>query len=229
MAQKTVTTKPTKNKWVKKMKYPVIIGATLLGGMGAYGAGLSGGGRSLLENIKLGTNSLFGNTQTATTVRPKVPGPFDYMSGDYSMGGTVTTSVGKKSGGIGGFFSSLLGGLFGGGGLSLGDILGGIGGFFSDKTEYELDDRRIKINEEQVKINRLKAEAEIDAEKRQTAIASTFMGHTNPIAAVEGVNVEPGLVVNPWKAPTEVRKQPGGAIGGSQQGMISQADQRKVV
>ena len=212
MVQKTTTTKPTKNKWVKKMKYPVIVGASLLGGMGAYGSSLSGGTGSFLDNIRLGTSSLFSGLS----------------------GGSSPTSQAKSSsgsgGGIGGFFSNMLGGLFGGEGrLAIGDIIGGIGGFFGAKAKHELDERTVAVNEEQVKINRLKAEAAIDAEKRQTAIASTFMGHTNPIAAVEGVNVEPGLVVaDTWVTP-EVRKQAGGAIGGSQSGIISQADQRKLV
>ena len=212
MVLKATTTKPTKNKWVKKMKYPVIVGASLLGGMGAYGSSLSGGTGSFLDNIRLGTSSLFSGLS----------------------GGSSPTSQAKSSsgsgGGIGGFFSNMLGGLFGGeGGLAIGDIIGGIGGFFGAKAKHELDERTVAVNEEQVKINRLKAEAAIDAEKRQTAIASTFMGHTNPIAAVEGVNVEPGLVVaDTWVTP-EVRKQAGGAIGGSQSGIISQADQRKLV
>ncbi len=247
MAQKTVTTTPTKSKWVKKMKWPVIIGATLLGGMGAYGAGLSGGGQSLTSNIKLGTNTLLGNLfrggGTPATTRKKVPGPFDYMANDYSMGGSVTTKA-TSGGGIGGFFDNLLGGMFGGEGgtgISLGNIISGIGGYFGSKANYELSERAldlkeqfgyedVRLKEEELALQTMKAEAAIAAEKRQTAIGSTFMGHTNPIAAAaEGLTgVEQGLqVADTWVTP-EVRKKAGGALGGPQQGLITQAKQRQV-
>jgi len=246
MAQKTVTTTPTKSKWVKKMKWPVIIGATLLGGMGAYGAGLSGGGQSLFGNIKLGTSTLFGNLfsggggSSAAAIAPMVSGPH---GGVMSTGGTALKAA-SSGGGIGGFFSNLLGGMFGGGGgtgISLGNIISGIGGFFGSKANYELGEREldireklglegIRIKDEELALETMKAEAAIAAEKRQTAIGSTFMGHTSPIAAAaEGLTgVEQGLqVADTWVTP-EVRKKAGGALGGSQPGLITQAKQAQV-
>jgi len=243
MAQKTVTTKPTKNKWIKEIKWPVIIGATLLGGMGAYGAGLSGGGQSLTSNIKLGTNTLLGNLFGGGTVAAKasmVPVHHAGSTGVMSTGGSALKAA--SGGGIGGFFGNLLGGMFGGEGgtgISLGNIISGIGGYFGSKANYELSERGLDLQEkfgdaevalqhELLALETMKAEAAIAAEKRQTAIGSTFMGHTNPIAAAAGVpGVEQGLQVAEWEAP-EVRKKAGGAIGGSQPGLITQSEQRQV-
>jgi len=245
MAQKTVTTEPTKNKWVEEIKWPVIIGATLLGGMGAYGAGLSGGGQSLTSNIKLGTNTLLGNLFGGGTVAAKasmVPVHHAGSTGVMSTGGSALKAA--SGGGIGGFFGNLLGGMFGGEGgtgISLGNIISGIGGYFGSKANYELSERAldlkeqfgyedVRLKEEELALQTMKAEAAIAAEKRQTAIGSTFMGHTNPIAAAaEGLTgVEQGLqVADTWVTP-EVRKKAGGALGGPQQGLITQAKQRQV-
>ena len=236
MAQKTVTTEPTTNKWIKKMKPVAIIGAAVLAGLGIYGAGLSGGGKNLTSNIKLGTSNLLGNLSkgsTAATTVQAVAGPHDYLS-SAPTGVSVTTAA-SSGGGISGFFSNLLGGMFGGEGgtgISLGNIISGIGGYFGSKANYELSERALdiqeKLGEQGLALETMKAEAAIAAEKRQTAIGSTFMGHTNPIAAAAGVpGVEQGLQVAEWGTP-EVRKKAVGAIGGPQQGLITQAKQRQV-
>ena len=237
MAQKTaVTTTPVKNKWTKKMKPLVIIGAAVLAGLGIYGAGLSGGGKNLTSNIKLGTSNLLGNLSkgsTAATTVQAVAGPHDYLS-SATTGVSVTTAA-SSGGGISGFFGNLFGGMFGGEGgtgISLGNIISGIGGYFGSKANYELSERALdiqeKLGEQGLALETMKAEAAIAAEKRQTAIGSTFMGHTNPIAAAAGVpGVEQGLQVAEWEAP-EVRKKAGGAIGGSQPGLITQSEQRQV-
>jgi len=237
MAQKTaVTTEPTRNKWIKKMKPVAIIGAAVLAGLGIYGAGLSGGGKNLTSNIKLGTSNLLGNLSkgsTAATTVQAVAGPHDYLSS--SPTGVSVTTAASSGGGISGFFGNLLGGMFGGEGgtgISLGNIISGIGGYFGSKANYELSERALdiqeKLGEQGLALETMKAEAAIAAEKRQTAIGSTFMGHTNPIAAAAGVpGVEQGLQVAEWEAP-EVRKKAGGAIGGSQPGLITQAKQRQV-
>jgi len=236
MAQKTVTTEPTRNKWIKKMKPVAIIGAAVLAGLGIYGAGLSGGGKNLTSNIKLGTSDLYGNLfkgGTAATTVQAVAGPHDYLSS--SPTGVSVTTAASSGGGISGFFGNLFGGMFGGEGgtgISLGNIISGIGGYFGSKANYELSERALdiqeKLGEQGLALETMKAEAAIAAEKRQTAIGSTFMGHTNPIAAASGVpGVEQGLQVAEWEAP-EVRKKAGGALGGSQPGLITQAKQRQV-
>ena len=256
MAQKTVTTKPTKNKWIKKMKPVAIIGAALLAGLGIYGAGLSGGGKNLTSNIKLGTSTLFGNLfkgSTAAAKAPMVPVHHAGSIGVMSTGGTALKAA--SGGGIGEFFGNLFGGMFGGGGgtgISLGNIISGIGGYFGSKANYELSGRALDLQEKfgdaevalqhkLLALETMKAEAAIAAEKRQTAIGSTFMGHTSPIAAAAGVpGVEQGLqvadtwatpgasITRPGPDPTVVRKQAGGAIGGSQPGLITQSEQRQV-
>jgi hypothetical protein len=118
--------------------------------------------------------------------------------------------------------------------MGAGSLLTGIGGFIGGLTDRSdeftekglaLKEREIDIYEalgkEGLEINRMKAEDAI----RQTGIASTFMGWTNPIAAVEGiVKPTPGLVVG--DAPTEVASNSAGIIGGNNQGMITQAKQR---
>ena len=195
------------------------------------------GRENLTSNIKLGTSNLLGNlskgSTAATTVR-QAAGPVLGASTDYSMGGSVTTAA-SSGGGISGFFGNLLGGMFGGEGgtgISLGNIISGIGGYFGSKANYELSERALdiqeKLGEQGLALKTMEVEAAIEAEKRQTAIGSTFMGHTNPIAAAAGVpGVEQGLQVAEWEAP-EVRKKAGGAIGGSQPGLITQAKQRQV-
>ena len=132
--------------------------------------------------------------------------------------------------------------MFGGGGgtgISLGNIISGIGGYFGSKANYELSERALDLQEKfgdaevelqhkLLALETMKAEAAIAAEKRQTAIGSTFMGHTNPIAAAAGVpGVEQGLQVAEWGT-QEVRKKAGGALGGSQPGLITQSEQRQV-
>ncbi len=220
MAQKTVTTKPTRNKWIKKMAPVAIIGAAVLAGLGIYGARLSGGGKNLTSDINLGTSNLYKNLskgRTAATTVQAVAGPHDYLS-SAPTGVSVTTAA-SSGGGISGFFSNLLGGMFGGEGgtgISLGNIISGIGGYFGSKATYELSERALDIQEklggQRLALETMKAEAAIEAEKRQTAIGSTFMGHTNPIAAAAGVpGVEQGLQVAEW--------------GGPQQGLIAQAKQ----
>ena len=143
---------------------------------------------------------------------------------------TASTSDFKKSGGLGSLFGAILGG---GTGLSLGGIISGIGSYFTEKAEMDFKIKELDVQEslgnEKNAINRLIAEGNIAAEKKQTAIASTYMGHTNPIANVEGVTgIEPGLVVADTWAPQEVRKQSGGALGGSNQGLITNGQQRRV-
>jgi len=144
--------------------------------------------------------------------------------------GSATVSSSKKSGGLGALFGAILGG---GTGISLGGIISGIGSYFTEKAEMEFKIKELDVREalgkENNAINKLVAEGNIAAEKKQTAIASTYMGHTSPIANVKGVTgIESGLEVgDTWVSP-EVRKQSGGALGGSNQGLITNGQQRRV-
>lgn len=148
----------------------------------------------------------------------------------------LSTSDFKKQGGLGSLFGALLGGSTG---ITLGGIFSGIGDYFTAKARDKLDKRRLdiqeKLGEEQNAINRLMAEgniakqlADIEENKRRTAIESTFMGHTSPIAAVPGVNIEQGLQVARPAPQAEYTSSMPGALGGSSPGLISQGQQRKV-
>jgi len=155
----------------------------------------------------------------------------------------------NKTGNKTGLVSSLFGGLFGGGGgsggglggffsnifssgdkmMGFGSILGAVGSFLGglDDTQEKLDARRLDIEEklgiEQIKINKMKAEDAI----RETGLSSMYMGWTPKQADVPGIfEGTPGLVVG--DAPTEVASNNAGIIGGSNQGMITEAQQRQV-
>ena len=150
-------------------------------------------------------------------------------TGYNTKGRTVSEGSFKKAGGLGSLFTTLLGG---GGGISIGGILSGIGSYFTEKSKAKLAMRNLDIQEalgqEQNAINRLAAEGNIAENKRRTAIGSTFMGWTNPIAQVEGVKSEPGLTVADTLPPKEVNKTAVGALGTSTNGLITQGQQRKV-
>jgi len=148
----------------------------------------------------------------------------------------LSTSDFKKQGGLGSLFGALLGGSTG---ITLGGIASGIGDYFTAKAKNKLDKRRLdieeKLGEERNAISRLQAEgnvakqlADTEENKRRTAIESTFMGHTSPIAAVPGVNVEQGLQVARPAPQAEYTSSMPGALGGSSPGLISQGQQRKV-
>jgi hypothetical protein len=154
-------------------------------------------------------------------------GVVDWFGGGLGKSGTPT----KKGGGFTGWISNALSSGDGMMGLSALLNVGGtfISTLFDDSAEkqHELESRKLDIYEElgreELRINEMRAKDAI----RQTGIASTFMGWTNPIAAVEGiVEPTPGLVVG--DAPTEVASNTGGIIGGNNQGMITQAKQRQV-
>ena len=178
--------------------------------------------------FKGGWGDLLGGGQTGY----RDPGTFSSSVATEAQASNISGSSFKKSGGLGSLVSTVLGGLAGQG-LSLGGIISGIGGFFTEKSKMKFNLKKLEIDEalgkENNAINRLIAEGNIAENKRRTAISSTFMGHTNPIAAVEGVTgIEPGLqVADQWVSP-EVRKQSGGALGGSNQGLITQGNQRKI-
>ena len=184
-----------------------------------------GGG---IKWLTRGWGGFLGGGQTGA----RTPGPYTSSYVGDPDRGSVTDGSSKKSGGLGGLVSTVLGGLAGQG-LSLGGIISGIGGYFTEKSKMEFNLKKLGVDEalgkENNAINRLIAESNIAENKRRTAISSTFMGHTSPIAAVEGVTgIEPGLqVADQWVSP-EVRKQSAGALGGSNQGLITQGNQRRV-
>jgi len=154
----------------------------------------------------------------------------------------------NKTGKTSGILGKLFGGIFGGGGgglggffsnifssgdkmMGFGSILGAVGSFLGglDDTEAKLTARRLDIEEElgreglrikeelgkeELRINEMKAKDSI----RQTGLGSMYMGWTPKQADVPGIfEGTPGLSVA--DAPSA------GIIGGSNQGMITQAKQ----
>jgi len=219
-----------------RMNPNTIVAATTISGIASTGRLQSKDkGLSLGDYIAKGANwvlsgwgDLIGGGQTGY----RDPGTFSSSVATEAQAGAISGSSFKKSGGLGSLVSTVLGGLAGQG-LSLGGIVSGIGGYFTDKSKMEFNLKKLGVDEalgkENNAINRLIAEGNIAENKRRTAISSTFMGHTNPIAAVEGVTgIESGLkVADQWVSP-EVRKQSAGALGSSKQGLIDQGTQRKI-
>ena len=143
-----------------------------------------------------------------------------------TSGSTAKTGTGVK-----GFLSNALSS--GEGMMGLGSLLSVAGTFigtlFDDSAEkqHELESRKLDIYEEmtreELRINEMVAKDKI----RQTGLSNMYMGWTPKQADVPGIfEGTPGLVVG--DAPSEVASNTGGVIGGSNQGMITQAKQRQV-
>jgi len=211
------STSTSSNKYVPDIE-PGMKEFAVVGNAAAQVGKKLGGNSSLWDWMSKGFGWLFGGGAS------NVINPSTFTSTGY----TATRKISEpSSGGLGGFIKNIFSTPEGT--MGAGSFLSGLGGFvkgFTDRSD-EFKERELDIYEELgregLAINRMKAEDAI----RQTGIASTFMGWTNPIAAVEGiVKPTPGLVVG--DAPTEVASNTGGIIGGGNQGMITQAKQRTV-
>lgn len=216
------STSTSSNKYVPDIE-PGMKEFAVVGNAAAQVGKKLGGNSSLWDWMSKGFGWLFGGGAS------NVINPSTFTSTGY----TATRKISEpSSGGLGGFIKNIFSS--GENMMGAGSLLTGIGGFIGGLTDRSdeftekglaLKEREIDIYEalgkEGLEINRMKAEDAI----RQTGIASTFMGWTNPIAAVEGiVKPTPGLVVG--DAPTEVASNSAGIIGGNNQGMITQAKQR---
>ena len=211
------STSASSNKYVPDIE-PGMKEFAVVGNAAAQVGKKLGGNSSLWDWMSKGFGWLFGGGAS------NVINPNTFTSTGFSS----TRKISEPSGGgLGGFIKNIFSTPEGT--MGAGSFLSGLGGFvkgFTDRSD-EFKERELDIYEalgkEGLEINRMKAEDAI----RQTGIASTFMGWTNPIAAVEGiVKPTPGLVVG--DAPTEVASNTGGIIGGGNQGMITQAKQRTV-
>ena len=179
-----------------------------------------GGNSSLWDWMSKGFGWLFGG------------GASNVISGGLTGSSIDATAASRKiskasSGGLGGFIKDI----FSSGDkmMGAGSLLTGIGGAISALTDRsdEFKERELDIYEELgregIRINEMKAKDAI----RQTGLFTMYMGWTPKQADVPGIfEGTPGLVVG--NAPTEVASNTGGAIGGSSQGMITQAKQRQV-
>ena len=225
------------NKYVPNIQPATIEAASYTTALGAAGRS-EDKSLNLLDAIATGAK-VFGNWATSGWGNVfdgnKVTG--SSSGSDPSMGAeTISGSAFKKQGGLGSLFGSLLGGTTG---ITLGGVASGIGNYFTAKAANKLATRRLdieeKLGEERNAISRLQAEgniakqlADTEENKRRTAVESTFMGHTSPIAAVPGVNVEQGLQVARPAPQAEYTSSMPGTLGGSSPGLISQGQQRKL-
>ena len=174
------------------------------------------------------------------------------LSARAKQGATIASGIysSNKTGNKTGLVSSLFGGMFGGGGsggglggffsnifssgdkmMGFGSILGAVGSFLGgmDDTADKLAERRLDVDEkygleslrikeelgrEELRINEMQAKDAI----RQTGLDNMYMGWTPKQADVPGIfEGTPGLSVADAPSP--------GIIGGSNQGMITQAEQ----
>jgi hypothetical protein len=192
-----------KKKSKSRYIIPAVIGtAALLSGFGGFGA--SSGG-SFFSSI----GKFFGLGQkTADTVgmlgsRISDSGP-TITSG--MAGQSAFSSVGSILSGGGSFIEGMfdkVSGMSGTQMIGLGSILN-VGGnvlssLLSDEDEILAQAHQDDLDYKYAKLDQDKeiADALIHQAQRETGVASTFMGHTNPIAAVEGLNIEQGYTPKP--------------------------------
>jgi len=232
---KNLSTNASSNKYVPEIS-PGMKEFSIVGNAAAQ-VGKKLGNSSLWEWMEKGFGWLLGGGASTTGIAATTglgAGTWGQLSLDArAKTRTGTSSFTKSSsGGIGGFLKNL----FSSGEMMIGagtfiSALGGLAAGLADKSD-ELTARKLDImeslGEEELAINRMTAEAKIAAEKRQTAIGSMYMGHTNPISMVKGVkDPGPGVVVRP--AQGEVRQPTGGLISASSPGLLKQTTQGVLV
>jgi hypothetical protein len=228
---------PEKKRKSRSKMIGATVGASLmLSGLGALGRSQGGTG-SWLGDIWSGGKNLFGGI-FGGGAKGSIGG-LKSGSMDAIVGSRKIASSQAGSGGIGGFFSNMFSS--GESMIGFGTVLNSLGAFFTglDDTDEEIKSRTLDIREklgmraldieeslgeDQLAINRMNAENAI----RQTAIGSTFLGHPNPMAMVEGVeDPGPGLIVG--RSPQEVAGGAQGILGMSSPGTISQGTVGRLV
>lgn len=201
-----------KKKSKSRYIIPAVIGtAALLSGFGGFGAS---SGKSLFSSL----GNFLGITKPASdvaksaaqTFTSRVPIPVDSSTGQQLMGtlssGSGASTVGSILSGGGNFIKGMfdkVSGMSGTQMMGLGSILnvGGnvLGSLLSDEDEILAQAYQDDLDYKYAKLDQDKeiADALIHQAQRETGVASTFMGHTNPIAAVEGLNIEQGYTPKP--------------------------------
>ena len=211
------STSTSSNKYVPDIE-PGMKEFAVVGNAAAQVGKKLGGNSSLWDWMSKGFGWLFGGGAS------NVINPSTFTSTGY----TATRKISEpSSGGLGGFIKNIFSTPEGT--MGAGSFLSGLGGFvkgFTDRSD-EFKERELDIYEalgkEGLEINRMKAE---DAIKR-TASDKTFMGWGLKQLDYPGVyESTPGLVVG--DAPTQVASNSAGIIDGNNQGMITQANQRRV-
>lgn len=200
-----------KKKSKSRYIIPAVIGtAALLSGFGGFGAS---SGKSLFSSL----GNFLGFTKTAASdVAKSAAKTFTGDAGKLIMPNKALdpissslsgeTTVGSILSGGGSFIKGMfdkVSGMSGTQMMGLGSILqvgGGIlDSFLSDEDEILAQAYQDDLDYKYAKLDQDKeiADALIHQAQRETGVASTFMGHTNPIAAVEGLNIEQGYTPKP--------------------------------
>tara|TARA_R100000458_G_C8249119_1_gene226419 strand:+ start:263 stop:1000 length:738 start_codon:yes stop_codon:yes gene_type:complete len=212
--------KKRKSNWI----IPAAIGtAALFAGWGGLGSSTGG---SIMDSIKgfFGFGKKAADTVSTISSASKLPGMLG--SRMVAAGPTVTSAMG----GAPSFLSSLgsdggnlisnvfksIGGMSGEKMMGWGSLLSTVGSFASnlfDKSDeiaaeqfQDVMDYRYKALEQEKEI----ADAVLHQKQRELGVDSTFMGHTSPIATVEGLNVEEGY--QPKKPATFADIHPTGGL-----------------
>jgi len=194
-----------KKKSKSRYIIPAVIGtAALLSGFGGFGAS-SGGSffSSIGKFFGLGQKTAAATAPTLQTVGSLIGGAGGHREvGQFAS----SSSVGSILSGGGSFIKGMfdkVSGMSGTQMMGLGSILN-VGGnvlssLLSDEDEILAQAYQDDLDYKYAKLDQDKeiADALIHQAQRETGVASTFMGHTNPIAAVEGLNIEQGYTPKP--------------------------------
>lgn len=202
-----------KKKSKSRYIIPAVIGtAALLSGFGGFGASSGGSFFSSIGKF-FGLGQKTADTVSTISSASKIPGMLGSRISD--SGPTITSgmagqsafsSVGSILSGGGSFIKGMfdkVSGMSGTQMMGLGSILN-VGGnvlssLLSDEDEILAQAYQDDLDYKYAKLDQDKeiADALIHQAQRETGVASTFMGHTNPIAAVEGLNIEQGYTPKP--------------------------------
>ena len=207
--------KKRKSNWI----IPAAIGtAALFAGWGGLGSSTGGG---IMDSIKgffggFGTKSPVPTTPISTAASiSKTLGAGQTLT---STGGTPSflSSLGDEGGNLISNVFKSIGGMSGEKMMGWGSLLSTVGSFasnlFDDRSELAMQQHadeleyRYKALEQEKEI----ADAVLHQKQRELGVASTFMGHTSPIATVEGLNVEAGY--QPKKPATFADIHPTGGL-----------------
>ena len=201
------TKKKSKSKGIFKAVTVAALGAAGLSALGGWGSGttfmsgLTNGWGKATESI----GSLFG-VKEAASVSTKAGDIGKLIEPTKKLASTANTGslLGSAGTGLKGIFDYVTN-MSSGSAFAIGSILKAIGeatnteaadqlAFSTAKHEDQMDYNYAALEQEKEI-----ADALIHQAQRETGVASTFMGHTNPIAAVEGLNIEEGYQPKPPK------------------------------
>ena len=208
---------PKKKSKSKKLWTAIGIGALAIGGLAAYGGWGFGQGGTFLSSLKGGWGKLFGSAASISG------GAAPALGGAGPVRGSLRTALTTQN------TTALAGTAAASGGTTLGSLGTGLKGYFSNITSGQAmlastglntlgalfdtsDEDMLAFNTAQhedimdyryanLAAEEAAAKALQEGKNRDTAIASTFMGHTSPITGnVEGVSgVTPGYIPKPSK------------------------------